>query len=724
MQVNTKIFLSGVCDFIPLVSSINSICGWVNKSCLISKKFPCFIPSEDPYEKYIIEKSNIRIGIALIPVLGNLILAIYCLAKKIFNLISPLPNELSKKPEEQEVYLPKKDTEVRNSSLEANVQPGRLTSATSPSPGPSRKSNPVADSPLKMIQAKDGMSESEPFNSTADSGITTFSPEGLDGQKFLDTSEGVNQQEFLTEPVRETEQSRQVSSLQKGYIDQIPIEFNSISEMLAWAKEWIGFDTVFETLGANHEEDFNQNLGFILLNLWWRDNQANFSKGEAIDIESLRKIIASRIVYIEEKLVKRDHTVNNHAATFFKWLSFFNSVLKNEDFKPVNLPNNKFKFNELVSPPEGLLIQQYENQKKLLLDEINASKDKGVYNPLCDTVFKLLHLDITMWILKGYSENERAEVVKQFEELHREIKIAVIGNHKDMLNYEDRYSALQSLYSWVDSFKQGFKGEPKHYLDLISEHANFERIRLGEYLRSKKNAELINENTGSIVLPDGIFDQQVNNIVHLTTATYGTVENQNWSVWLKDSTISFFCQLLTAGTEVGVVEVNRYEEIFKNPSDTVLLPINKGGAHWVFAIVDKQKKTIEYYDSFGSSPESGLLKFSQTNDYTCINLGKSIQNDGYQCGVWTIFTVWQRLLKGSFYTYEKDNKNLQATRTPADFRKLLHNKILLPLILEFFRSKVGQNPKMDFLVWCNDNNFQTEYNWQSLLDRFHEGLLH
>ena len=65
----------------------------------------------------------------------------------------------------------------------------------------------------------------------------------------------------------------------------------------------------------------------------------------------------------------------------------------------------------------------------------------------------------------------------------------------------------------------------------------------------------------------------------------------------------FYAKLTQAGYQ-GVKRWTKRAKVNLFEMDRVLIPINKGGFHWILACVNVKEKRIEYYDSMGREGES------------------------------------------------------------------------------------------------------------------------
>lgn len=92
----------------------------------------------------------------------------------------------------------------------------------------------------------------------------------------------------------------------------------------------------------------------------------------------------------------------------------------------------------------------------------------------------------------------------------------------------------------------------------------------------------------------------------------------------------------------------------KNDTRNIPITVHVGGNHWAFAYVDHEKKTLEYYDSFGQpltndvkaslNEAAAALKNKFGGEYTVQNkITKPIQDDHYQCGPWSLYFMMNRI---------------------------------------------------------------------------------
>jgi len=67
---------------------------------------------------------------------------------------------------------------------------------------------------------------------------------------------------------------------------------------------------------------------------------------------------------------------------------------------------------------------------------------------------------------------------------------------------------------------------------------------------------------------------------------------------------TFFYSLLSSRGYPGVRRWTKKAQINVFELDRVVIPINKGGFHWILVIVNITEKRVEYYDSMGREGES------------------------------------------------------------------------------------------------------------------------
>jgi hypothetical protein len=103
---------------------------------------------------------------------------------------------------------------------------------------------------------------------------------------------------------------------------------------------------------------------------------------------------------------------------------------------------------------------------------------------------------------------------------------------------------------------------------------------------------------------------------------------------------------------------------------------NGKGTHWVCIFVEKQKSTIifEYFDSFGRPPPKDIQKNIENmmtifktvfSDFVVKKLivnEKQFQKNSYDCGVWVIWYIHQRLLGFSLKKIQTSNNNYENKR--------------------------------------------------------------
>jgi len=114
---------------------------------------------------------------------------------------------------------------------------------------------------------------------------------------------------------------------------------------------------------------------------------------------------------------------------------------------------------------------------------------------------------------------------------------------------------------------------------------------------------------------------------------------------------------------------------------TILLyPLHVSGNHWTLVVVDRVRRSIEYYDSkmdYGNHVEiianfKELAKELSEKDPGKIpyrfesKIKKQLQPDGYQCGIWTLYFLEERLKNPEVNFNQLDVE--QAQKMIADYR--------------------------------------------------------
>lgn len=76
---------------------------------------------------------------------------------------------------------------------------------------------------------------------------------------------------------------------------------------------------------------------------------------------------------------------------------------------------------------------------------------------------------------------------------------------------------------------------------------------------------------------------------------------------------TFFYQLLSTKGYSSVRRWTKKAKVNLFEMDRVVIPINKGGFHWILSIINVAEKRIEYYDSMGREGESSENRTVLTN---------------------------------------------------------------------------------------------------------------
>jgi len=131
--------------------------------------------------------------------------------------------------------------------------------------------------------------------------------------------------------------------------------------------------------------------------------------------------------------------------------------------------------------------------------------------------------------------------------------------------------------------------------------------------------------------------------------------------WLNDAIIDGFLKLVPKPNDASVLltlEMQVRDGMTKSAKRLmkgkryVYMPINVGNYHWIFVVVDRQKKTIQEYDSMHKHRKTLLKKvakklggdisdwkFKETPDWY------PKQVNGYSCGVFVCIGMWYLLTK-------------------------------------------------------------------------------
>jgi hypothetical protein len=114
------------------------------------------------------------------------------------------------------------------------------------------------------------------------------------------------------------------------------------------------------------------------------------------------------------------------------------------------------------------------------------------------------------------------------------------------------------------------------------------------------------------------------------------------------------------------------KDVFNNPNLDLPIYLNLSG-HWTLVYIDRENRTIEYYDSkiMNSKDHAKILQKLNTiakrlsqqepgKPYEVKDkIHKVLQNDGYQCGLWVLFFLEGRLIDPKFDFNTLDIKEAQ-----------------------------------------------------------------
>lgn len=130
----------------------------------------------------------------------------------------------------------------------------------------------------------------------------------------------------------------------------------------------------------------------------------------------------------------------------------------------------------------------------------------------------------------------------------------------------------------------------------------------------------------------------------------------------------------------------------------IAYPLNINQSHWTLIFINREKQTIEYYDSMVNygpykKIQSALKKVTEVlneNDesYSLIfKMTKAVQDNGKDCGPWILYFTEERVSKGPDFTTEL--QKLKFTKTSAlmkNYRKEISTRAYVyKLKMDVFR---------------------------------------
>lgn len=130
------------------------------------------------------------------------------------------------------------------------------------------------------------------------------------------------------------------------------------------------------------------------------------------------------------------------------------------------------------------------------------------------------------------------------------------------------------------------------------------------------------------------------------------------------------------------------------PKTLFAYPVRLSECHWVLLVIDREQRTVEYYDSLRDfNKEKVQAHFTKLADMlTKIEPGtpykaefkikKQIQNDGFNCGAWALYFLQHRL-----FNKEIDFNNLPYIPQMKNYRKVLLRALMRGSIKEPDESK-------------------------------------
>jgi hypothetical protein len=131
-------------------------------------------------------------------------------------------------------------------------------------------------------------------------------------------------------------------------------------------------------------------------------------------------------------------------------------------------------------------------------------------------------------------------------------------------------------------------------------------------------------------------------------------------------------------------------DVKKNPEKTIFAyPILVSTDHYTIAIVDKKTRTVEYFDplyNYGWEDDNTVTdetltslaqKLDPNKPYTFSRTlqEKAIQKGSYQCGVWILFFLDERLKEKPLNFDQEAKSGRDTTEMIAEYRKVVRNAL-------------------------------------------------
>jgi hypothetical protein len=161
----------------------------------------------------------------------------------------------------------------------------------------------------------------------------------------------------------------------------------------------------------------------------------------------------------------------------------------------------------------------------------------------------------------------------------------------------------------------------------------------------------------------------------------------------------------TSITDAILLDAGFRKDSIKTNARIFAYPLHVSGNHWTLVLMDRDQRTVEYYDSFsqfGNHDEivqhlQGLTATLSKEDpgpkpYTFKRqITKAIQNDNYQCGPWTLYFLEHRLKDPSvdFNTLDRHKRDgiikdyrAKVTRTLKKQEHKKEERIIREYIIE------------------------------------------
>lgn len=321
------------------------------------------------------------------------------------------------------------------------------------------------------------------------------------------------------------------------------------------------------------------------------------------------------------------------------------------------------------------------------------SLDLREHSPYGETHIQLLSLKFIKWI------NTPEQPLDQLLELQSTLEELQNAYENNLVVGSDwvttgRKNALKNYSNTVNEWvAQRLEGQTiDNVIPVLSEEVTRNSIAVRTNIMERDLAilstepweNLIDKSTGFIKNDLTILSRDTINEINSALKIYGGAD-ENWTKWLNDDGVDLLLAFLTErNSEIPKTTINGVETPIRFP-----IPVNHGSSHWTVAIADVEAGTIHYYDSMRNHavPESlrttaKELSIKFNKSFEVKDKSTRVQNDGYQCGVWSSFTAY-KLCKDPKYQLRSIKK---PAETIAHFRRNLHENVVFPLVIEYVKA--------------------------------------